>query len=280
MTATGEGADNGLGVLRAEEIRLMRVLDDLILSWAEQFEAEERRYPVLLKPQDLDSIDYYDNFPQLGLAVSTTDPEQLTALLGTTSRPLSALPARVLDEARLNLPSAACYAVYFDLRGQTLPSDARRFTTVATCFRNETRFEGMRRLLGFSMREIVFVGTADGAKDHLQTASELVLDLSGKLGLTMRKEPATDPFFDSHSSRAKIQQIFPVKEEFIVDGLAVGSVNYHRNFFGDRCDISLPNGRPAHTSCLAFGLERWVHVLKTHFGDAKSATEAVLGVQV
>ncbi|MFJ4778910.1 hypothetical protein [Streptomyces sp. NPDC088762] len=277
-TATGR-TDSGLGVLGADELRLIRAFDALILSWAERLRADERRYPVLLRAEDLEGIDYYENFPHLGLAVATADPERLTALRAATDRPLTALPAEVLNEARLGLPSAACYSVYFDLRGQTLPSEANRFTTVATCYRNETRYEGLRRLLGFSMREIVFVGDGDGAKEHLSGAKELVLGLAGKLGLDMKTEVATDPFFDSNGSRAKMQLLFPVKEEFVVDGLAVGSVNYHRNFFGERCEISLPDGGPAHTSCLAFGLERWVHILTARFGDPRSATEAVLEAQ-
>lgn len=102
-----------------------------------------------------------------------------------------------------------------------------------------------------------------------------MLALAARLGLDMTMEVAVDPFFDKGGSRAKMAQLFPVKEEFIVGGLAVGSVNYHRNFFGQRCDISLPTGEPAHTSCLAFGLERWVHALTARFGDARSATEAL-----
>ena len=74
--------------------------------------------------------------------------------------------------------------------------------------------------------------------------------------------------------KAKMQRLFPVKEEFVVGGLAIGSVNYHRNFFGERCGI-LAGEDTAHTSCLAFGLERWVHVLTDRFGSADAAAAAV-----
>jgi len=276
MAAVGTTTDTGLGVLGHDEVRLLRTFDSLVLTWAQQAQADERRYPFLLRAADLEKIDYYENFPHLGLAAASADPARLSALRSAAEEPLRVLPSSVLNDTALGLPSAACYSVYFDLQGQTLPAEENRVTTVATCFRNETHYEGLRRLLGFTMREVVFVGTPEGAKEHLERFKDLVLGLAARLGLTMQTQVATDPFFDRTGSRAKMQQLFPVKEEFVVDGLAVGSVNYHRNFFGQRCEISLPGGQFASTSCSAFGLERWVHTLITRFGDARTATEALL----
>jgi len=273
--ATGT-TDTGLGVLGPDELRLLRAFDSLVLSWAQKAEAQERRYPFLVQAGDLENIDYYENFPHLGLAAASADPGRLAELRAGAEEPLRELPASVLNDTGLALPSAACYSVYFDLRGRTLPAEEHRVTTVATCFRNETHYEGLRRLLGFSMREIVFIGTQEGATDHLERFKGVVLGLADVLGLKMETQVATDPFFDRTGSRATMQRLFPVKEEFVVDGLAIGSVNYHRNFFGERCAIALPDGRPASTSCCAFGLERWVHALTTRFGDARTAAEALL----
>jgi len=267
-TAPPVTRDDGLEVLGAGDLRLLRRLDALFLDRADAVGAQERRYPFLLEPRFLDGIDYYDNFPHLGLAVSRVDPGRLAGELAGTARPVAAVPASALHDAAYALPSAACYAIYQHLRGTTVPAEGSRHTTVATCFRNEERYAGLRRLLGFSMREIVFVGTPDGAQAHLLDAKAWVLGLAERLGLAMTVEVATDPFFDRSGSRARMQRLFPVKEEFVVDGLAIGSVNYHRNFFGERCDITLPDGSPVHTACLAFGLERWVHVLASRFGDA------------
>ncbi len=124
------------------------------------------------------------------------------------------------------------------------------------------------------MREIVFIGPEEGAKEHLVRAKDAVTALCAELGLDVGLEVATDPFFDKNGGKAKMQRLFPVKEEFVVDGLAIGSVNYHRNFFGERCSIRA-GGDLAHTSCLAFGLERWVHALTERFGSAEAAVSAV-----
>jgi seryl-tRNA synthetase len=269
------GQDHGLSVLGPGQLGLLRRLDAHLLGWAEGAGATERRYPFLLRPADLDSIDYYENFPHLGLQVSTARADALGDYLGHAPRPVPNLPVELLNDARYNLPSAACYSIYLDLRGRRLAPDGSLHTTIATCFRNENYYDGLQRLLGFSMREIVFVGPAEAAKQHIVDSKARVLQLAADLGLQMTTEVATDPFFDPSGSRAKMQVLFPTKEEFVVDGLAVGSVNYHRNFFGERCDIQIEDGGPAHTSCVAFGLERWLHVLTTAFGDVRTAAEAV-----
>ena len=79
------------------------------------------------------------------------------------------------------------------------------------------------------MREIVCIGPEETAKSHLLRAKDAVTTLLGELGLDYKIEVATDPFFDKNSGKAKMQRLFPVKEEFVVNGLAIGSVNYHRN---------------------------------------------------
>ncbi|MFF8773613.1 hypothetical protein [Kitasatospora sp. NPDC015120] len=267
-------SDNGLGVLDAGQLRLLRALDAAFLRLADGWQAPEFRFPFLIRTQDLDRFDYFDNFPHLGLAATRLDPARLGKLLTEAERPLDRVPPGIMEPTAFALPSAACYAIYLDLAGRTLPDAGVLRTTVATCFRNEDHYDGLQRLLGFSMREIVFIGPEDGAKEHLRRAKETVLALLDRLGLDVRVEVATDPFFDKNSGKAKMQRLFPVKEEFVVNGLAIGSVNYHRNFFGERCSIQAGDDT-AHTSCLAFGLERWVHTLTQRFGDTAAALAAV-----
>jgi hypothetical protein len=90
-------------------------------------------------------------------------------------------------------------------------------------------------------------------------------------------ETATDPFFDPNGARTVMQKLFPVKEEFLFGGdLAIASVNFHRNFFGEKCRIGRPDGSAAYTGCVAFGIERWLAALGEHFGGAADAVEAGL----
>jgi seryl-tRNA synthetase len=58
--------------------------------------------------------------------------------------------------------------------------------------------------------------------------------------------------------------------------LAVGSYNYHQDFFGRHLNISLPGGSPIHTGCVAFGLERMAYAFLAQFGlDQKHWPRAV-----
>jgi hypothetical protein len=269
--------DNGLGVLDGSQLRLLRAIDGVFLRLADNWNAPEFRFPFLMRCEDLDTFDYYDNFPHLGLAATRLDPERLAASLAATPRPIARIPAEVMEPTAFALPSAACYSIYLNLAGSVLPADGTMRTTVGTCFRNEDHYQGLQRLLGFSMREIVFVGPEELAKNHVLRAKDAVTALCAELGLDLHLEIATDPFFDSNSGKAKMQRLFPVKEEFVVNGLAIGSVNYHRNFFGERCAIRAGDD-PAHTSCLAFGLERWVHTLTDRFGSTAAAVAAVEGL--
>lgn len=266
--------DNGLGVLDGGQLRLLRAIDGVVLRWADSWGAPEFRFPFLMRCQDLDTFDYYDNFPHLGLAATRLDRERLGGLLAETPRPVAQMPTEVMEPTAFALPSAACYSVYLNLAGSELPAEGALRTTVGTCFRNEEHYQGLQRLLGFSMREIVCVGPEEVAKNHLLRAKDVVTKLCAQLGLDVRLEVATDPFFDKNGGKAKMQRLFPVKEEFVVDGLAIGSVNYHRNFFGERCDIRAGDDT-AHTSCLAFGLERWVHALTARFGSTDAAVSAI-----
>ncbi|MFJ4202023.1 hypothetical protein ACIP2Y_20625 [Streptomyces sviceus] len=269
--------DNGLSTLDGGQLRLLRAVDSVFRRLADGWDAPEFRYPFLMRCQDLDRFDYYDNFPHLGLTATRLDPERVGPMLAESPRPVDRIPTDVMEPSGFALPSAACYAIYVDLAGTAVPAEGTTRTTVGTCFRNENHYDGLQRLLGFSMREIVFVGPEDGAKNHLQRAKDAVLALCAELGLDVRVEVATDPFFDKNSGKAKMQRLFPVKEEFVVEGLAIGSVNYHRNFFGERCAIQAGDAT-AHTSCLAFGLERWVHTLTQRFGGVAAAVSAVEGL--
>ena len=49
--------------------------------------------------------------------------------------------------------------------------------------------------------------------------------------------------------------------------VAVGSLNYHTDFFGRAFAIAVDGSGPMHSVCVAFGLERWVHAFLVQHGD-------------
>src|SRR5438128_11685379 len=107
------------------------------------------------------------------------------------------------------------------------------------------------------------------------TSRERIQAFSGALGLAVEIEVATDPFYRRDDPRVAMQRLFPVKEEFVYGGnVAFASLNYHRNFFGERCAISTADGSPAFTSCVAFGIERWLYAMLDRFQTPAASTAA------
>lgn len=269
---------DGLVTMGPDAVRLRTALDDVFTAWAHAVGAQSVLFSPLTRVSDLARFDYFVNFPHLALAASpvhATDRDGAAQLPRHPAPEDTHLRADQLSGAGYLLPSAACYNAYLSLAGSRLDGPVT-LTTTAQCFRREKRYEGLRRLHGFTMREIITVGEAHDAKAHLAAFKPLIQSLSDHLGLGLRTEVATDPFFDPDGSRALMQKLFPVKEEFLTDDeVAIASVNYHRNFFGERADLQV-NGAAAHTSCVAFGVERWLHALEARFrGDWGAALEAV-----
>lgn len=270
--ATAETASlrRGLRALGAGETALLRALDGVFEGWAGEVGAASMIMPPLLPIASLAKLDYFDNFPHQAVVASPLD---------LTRREPGARPERFtadrLEPAELALPSAACFAVYLHYEGVTV-ADGTTATVLGRCFRREEHYEGLRRLLGFHMREIVALGSRDFTHEHLARFAARIESFAEALGLPLRKEAATDPFYESGGERALLQRLSPVKHEYLAGELAIASLNVHRNFFGERCGITLEHtGEPVFTSCVAFGLERWLSVLHDRFGGWDAATGAV-----
>lgn len=268
--------DSGLATLGPQLVGLRTALERRFLGWAEEIGAPAMLFPALIRAGALEKLDYFKNFPHLAVVASCIQPERLDAHYACGGTVAQGIPAGDLADGQYVLPSAACYNVYLHLAGTVLDGP-RYVTTVATCFRNESSYDELQRLWSFSMREIVCLGTSDEVQRHLGGFKERVLAFAAGLGLALDIEVASDPFYQPGSSRALMQKLFPQKEEMVYGrSLAIASLNFHRNFFGERCDIRTADGEPAFTGCVAFGIERWLHALLDRYaGDAGTATTAV-----
>ncbi|MEU4333458.1 hypothetical protein AB0F59_02400 [Micromonospora lupini] len=264
------GTDNGLPILSAAELSLMSAVDDLVRGWAVTIGATEIGLPSMLTASDLEKIDYFVNFPHLANVVTTLAEG---APIETTGGSIA--PGQ-LRASTLVLPSAACYGAYFAHAGTVLDGPVL-LTTRALCARAEAHYDGLRRLRTFAMREVIHLGTQHSADQFAQQCRRWITGIVERLGLDAALAPAADPFFDSGGSRALMQRLSKVKEEVLYrDGTAVSSVNVHRNFFGERCDIRDRAGDHVFTACFGAGLERWAHMLlDAYAGDAEAAATAV-----
>ncbi|WP_411103163.1 hypothetical protein [Streptomyces sp. cmx-4-9] len=265
----------GLVTLDPVHTALLHGLDHLLTGLAERLAAPEVTGPPLLPAEGLARLDYFRNFPHLGVSAGRFTPDAFDALAAGAAP--GELPLRPTGHL---LPSATCYGLLLSLEGQDLGEDGLRLSAAGRCFRNESHYDGLRRLWGFHMREVLYLGTRDGAAEHLAQGEEFVGELAGRLGLGLSRAAADDPFYDKGGSRARLMALDPVKHEFCApDGTAIASVNRHRNFFGERLDIRAGSAGPAHSSCVAFGVERWVHAMVLAHGTPEQALERLRAAQ-
>lgn len=262
----------GIAVLESEEVAVFDALETRFQDIAVALGARPATGPALLPEEGLARLDFFRNFPHLGLPVTTlTDQARAELACGEASTPS---PEHPLLATGCYLPTATCYGLLVAQQDRDMDTP-EVLTSIGRCFRNEEHYDGLRRLRAFHMREAIYLGSQEGVVDHLSRATEFVLGLADQLGIKVRKEPATDPFYLGDGARSLLNQLDPVKFEFESDdGTAIASVNRHRNFFGERLGISF-EGEPAYSGCLAFGVERWVHALLHVHGDARRALAAI-----
>jgi len=160
------------------------------------------------------------------------------------------------------LTPAACLHWYGHLQATALPNDHLSALIVGPCARAESgRTSFPYRLAAFRMAELVVVGAAAAMDGEASVIEGLLADAFRRLGIGGSFQPATDAFFLPSSRGARImQQLKGLKREFVspLDGqpIALASINRHEDFFVRAFRIRLASGRPAHSFCVAFGLER------------------------
>lgn len=255
-------------------LELYQRLDRLFASWAHDWEAEEHLFPPFIAAEALQRMNYFESFPHLVTFPVALDVEPSN--LGAFSRINAGTGNAAVQLTRIAAPRsaltpAACYHFYHNLRGARCERP-RTLTTRATCFRRESHYAPLERQWSFTMREIVCFGTAAEVTDFLARARKRLTATFHQLDLPVEWRSATDPFFDpSHNPRYLAQKLDPVKTEMVFgDRVAIGSVNFHRNYFGEAFDIRR-DGDAAFTGCVAFGLERWMYAWLSRFGpDARA----------
>jgi seryl-tRNA synthetase len=269
--ADARTSEGGFATLGPRATRLQARLDGVFASWAAAAGAIEITLPPVQPVADLASLDVFRNFPHMAWVATNLAPEVAAERDGLTDQ----VPAESLRAAQVGLPPAVCYGVYLYFREQAI-SQSTLVTAIGTCFRREEKYDGLRRLGAFRMREIVALGSPEHAREHLKKITEQLTRFAEALDLPLSREAASDPFFDSNGAQAQWQRLAPVKHEYRYGDLAISSLNEHRKFFGQRCGIRDEAGAVVSTSCVGFGLERWIHALTDRYAADWDAIHAAI----
>ena len=249
-------------------VRLFEAVDGALGAMGTRFEAAAAHFAPLVAAADMRKMALASSFPHLvTLPIALdTDPRDLEAFRGFADD-MGTGPWVVGKTAPVKtaLLPGACYALYPSLQGADLGSKPLNVTFCTTCFRQQTHYQPLRRQWAFRMREIVHVGSAESTERFLGEARDAVRLLAASLGLGLDCVPAGDPFFDLGDARKVAASNAPTKDELIFDRrLALGSLNRHHDAFGQVFSIRF-GGAPAHSACVALGLERWMYaILATH----------------
>ena len=240
--------------------------------------AAEARYPALLSLDFLNRINFFNSFPQYATFAFHLQPD-VDRLDGFMSA-MGARPAEVEIVSGVMSPSstilapAVCYHLYQLLADQQIPDDGIKVTAVGNCYRWESsNFAHLRRLWEFSMRELIVVGPKDLVLNTRERAMQATLEYCKKLGLQAWIENANDPFFSPDAgTKSAYQRGYGMKWELRLpynaagESVAAASFNNMQRTFGESCAITLSNGQPAFSGCIAWGLERWAYAFLAQHG--------------
>src|SRR5690606_10466374 len=257
----------GLFILRTPYSDLMRFFDWITLwRFARAFGARDELYPNVIPIEQLALTQHLRAFPEHLHFVSHLS-EDLRVLESFAAR-ARATTGAVQPEAGELAPvplmhnPSTCYHCYAARRGAQLP-DNEAVTAVTRCHRYESaNHSDPGRLMEFTLREIIFIGSADYVRETRETCMKMIEDWATAWSLYGELLPANDPFFtEDYEAKAVHQHRLAMKYEYraVLPGtgrtLAVLSSNLHAATFGKAFDIRV-GGMRANTGCLGFGLER------------------------
>jgi acyl carrier protein len=253
LVARGDVALTSAGQVSLSGVALdvMLAVDQTVQRWARDLRAAEHQFPNLIAAEVLDRA----------------GRDEWSAVIP------SGAPGERLRNAKALTP-AVCYHAYPAYQDQTLGDQPTILTALGRCYRHEDgNHVPLERLWEFNMREVIVLGTRDRVEATRQRLVRHVTAFVNTLDLDATIEAASDPFFTSaDDGRRLMQQAGALKHELQLTvepngrAIAAASFNHHLDYFGTRFGIRLPNGSPAYSGCIAFGLERWVLAIFSQLG--------------
>jgi seryl-tRNA synthetase len=234
--------------------------------------ARVMRFPPVMSRGDLEKSGYLASFPNLLGCVCALDGDEADIRAAVQRHRTGSEWTTSLVPADLVLTPAACYPIYplAAARG-AVPRGGWLFDVACDCFRREPSAL-LDRLQSFRMREYVCIGQPDEVVAFRAQWMERGQRIAARLGLPCGIAPANDPFFGREGKVKAVSQIQQaLKFELLVPiygddrPTACMSFNYHRDHFGATWGIDDADGAPAHTGCVAFGMDRLaVALFATH----------------
>lgn len=252
---------DGRVILNKDFITIMQLFDTIIMMWAAEDNAVSYQYPDFYSCSELNKCGYIQQFHGHCFFPSINNSDYFDS--------------NMLKYTDYICNPAICMHSYIQYQNSKIEKNSPVVITAkGKCKRNERDgFSSLERLLDFTMREIVFLGSEKYVMkkriDYMDKAKQLVehLNLNGRIQISH------DPFFRKEDEvKVSFQKKFKLKYELLLNNpdsnndVAVGSFNYHNINFSKAYKIYLDDNHLAHTACIAFGLERLAFVYLMQVG--------------
>jgi seryl-tRNA synthetase len=239
---------------------------------------EQLRFPPVMPRHDLETVGYLKSFPHLAASIFAFEGSELQAVQQHERASRHEDWSEFQRMTDLVLTPAACYPVYpaIAARGPLPPGGVTVDAGGSYVFRHEPSGDPAR-LQMFHQREIVRIAEPATVQAWRDVWRERAVALLGALGLEVRLDVATDPFFGRAgrmlaTSQREQELKFEVLTQITApEATAVASFNYHQSHFSCVYGLELADGEQAHTACLGFGLERITIALFSRHGFAIAA---------
>jgi len=258
---------DGVYARRAVYVEVSERLESYI-SRLRDPQAEIMRFPPVMSRKQLEKSGYLNSFPNLLGCVCALHGTEASIRAAADRYTQGSDWTEALTSSDLVLSPAACYPVYpiAAARGP-LPPGGLQFDIEAEVFRHEPS-ASLDRLQSFRMREFVRIGSAQEIVEFRERWLARAPQIAADLSLPHSIEVASDPFFGRVGQLIAVsQRLQALKFELLIPyhakatPTACMSFNYHREHFGQVWGINDAEGETAHTSCVAFGVDRLVVAL-------------------
>jgi len=236
--------------------------------------AEVLRFPPVMSRRQLEKSGYLKSFPNLLGCVCSLHGTEAAIRSAAGRYEEGGDWTTSLEASDLVLSPAACYPVYplVASRGSAIPPGGLLFDIAADCFRREPS-RSLDRLQSFRMREFVRIGSPEEVALFRERWMVRARQLADELALPYTMDAATDPFFGRVGQMMAVSQLQQsLKFEMLIPfypsakPTACMSFNYHREHFGEVWNLKDSHDRLAHTSCVAFGMDRLAVALFANHG--------------
>jgi seryl-tRNA synthetase len=235
--------------------------------------AEVMRFPPVMSRSQLEKSGYLKSFPNLLGCVCALHGSEASIRTAADRHESGGDWTDALSASDLVLSPAACYPVYpIAAERGTLPRGGWQFDIEADVFRHEPS-KSLDRLQSFRMREFVRIGSPQEIVEYRERWLARAPQIAADLSLPHTIDVANDPFFgrvgqmmavSQRQQALKFEMLIPYHAK--ATPTACMSFNYHREHFGNVWNMRDERGEPAHTSCVAFGIDRLVVAMFANHG--------------